>query len=383
MSSIEYRRSNGRETWRVRFRQDRRNLSRAFTSLEAAESWRTVLDQLGPVKALSLLSEDRPDVPLRTVPEQVAHHIAHLTGVTSGTRRRYEKINARVITPAFQSVLLPDLTRDLVAAWVNEQADAGASRKTIANRHSLLSAALTSAERDRIIPGNVAKGVRLPKDAPRDEMVLLEPGDLAVLLGLTPDRWQPFVTFLFATGLRFGEATALQVQDVDIRVRSIRIRRAWKYDGGRSELGPPKSKRSRRTISYPAQIDGILRERAAGRARDAFVWTNTRGNPVRNGPFHEMVWQPLMERYTATGRPRMRVHDARHTYASWAIRAGVHLPVLQAHLGHESIVTTVDTYGHLVRADMDDLAARIGGALPAIASSAARIEPRPGGPGDA
>ncbi|MFD6195709.1 tyrosine-type recombinase/integrase [Mycobacteriaceae bacterium NPDC060252] len=45
--------------------------------------------------------------------------------------------------------------------------------------------------------------------------------------------------------------------------------------------------------------------------------------------------------------PRPRIHDLRHTCASWLIQAGVPLPVIQQHLGHESIQTTVDVYGHL------------------------------------
>ncbi|MCC4909096.1 tyrosine-type recombinase/integrase [Microbacterium sp. cx-59] len=41
------------------------------------------------------------------------------------------------------------------------------------------------------------------------------------------------------------------------------------------------------------------------------------------------------------------IHDLRHSHTSWLIAAGVPLPYLQARLGHESIMTTVGTYGHL------------------------------------
>ncbi|WP_267288707.1 tyrosine-type recombinase/integrase [Mycobacterium hackensackense] len=40
-----------------------------------------------------------------------------------------------------------------------------------------------------------------------------------------------------------------------------------------------------------------------------------------------------------------RVHDLRHTAASWWIQAGIPLPVIQRQRGHESIITTVNTYG--------------------------------------
>ncbi len=44
---------------------------------------------------------------------------------------------------------------------------------------------------------------------------------------------------------------------------------------------------------------------------------------------------------------RPRVHDLRHSHASALIAAGVPLPVVQRRMGHESIQTTVDVYGHL------------------------------------
>jgi len=44
---------------------------------------------------------------------------------------------------------------------------------------------------------------------------------------------------------------------------------------------------------------------------------------------------------------RPRIHDLRHTHVSWLIAAGVTPAVIQARLGHESITTTIDRYGHL------------------------------------
>jgi integrase len=52
---------------------------------------------------------------------------------------------------------------------------------------------------------------------------------------------------------------------------------------------------------------------------------------------------------------RPRVHDLRHTFASWAIQANIPLPVVQRQLGHEHISTTIDTYSHLARSDFDPL----------------------------
>jgi integrase len=54
------------------------------------------------------------------------------------------------------------------------------------------------------------------------------------------------------------------------------------------------------------------------------------------------------------------VHDLRHTCASWLVAAGTPLPVVQAHLGHESIQTTIAAYTHLDRSTMSAAATAIG-----------------------
>ena len=68
--------------------------------------------------------------------------------------------------------------------------------------------------------------------------------------------------------------------------------------------------------------------------------------------------------------PRPRVHDLRHSHASALIAAGIPLPVIQRRLGHESIQTTVDTYGHLA----PDAAVAAAAAIAATMGQAAQIE---------
>ena len=59
--------------------------------------------------------------------------------------------------------------------------------------------------------------------------------------------------------------------------------------------------------------------------------------------------------HASVGEP-MRSHDLRHTYAALLIAQGVHAKVLQDRLGHASITTTLDTYGHLMTG-LDEAAA--------------------------
>jgi integrase len=65
-----------------------------------------------------------------------------------------------------------------------------------------------------------------------------------------------------------------------------------------------------------------------------------------------------MTAVAAEGLAPFRFHDLRHTHVAWLIAGGAPLPHIQARLGHESITTTIDTYGHLLPAG-DELISKI------------------------
>jgi len=70
----------------------------------------------------------------------------------------------------------------------------------------------------------------------------------------------------------------------------------------------------------------------------------------RRREFFNGGWKPARGKAIAAGLTKSpRVHDLRHTCASWMIVAGVPLPVIQPHLRRESIQTTIGVYGHLDR----------------------------------
>ena len=66
-----------------------------------------------------------------------------------------------------------------------------------------------------------------------------------------------------------------------------------------------------------------------------------RGGKWSYANFYNRVWKAI------PGRREEDFHDLRHSFAAWMVAAGVHPKVLQTIMGHESIKTTLDTYGHL------------------------------------
>jgi integrase len=358
VSSIETRRhpTTGTVSCRVKFRHLGRQASKTFLTEKDALGWKAVLDAIGPDAALRFL-EDQPSPLDPTIADLVDHHIDHLTGADEGTIGRYRRIQAQHLRPHFQHFPASTLTRDDVKRWVLEArllSGAPPAPKTLRNWHSLLSDALSGAVERGVIPANVAKGVKLPRaDAEAgEEMVFLTRAEFDELYAETPARWQPLVLLLVLTGIRFGEATALTVGALDRGAHSARIHTAWKQSG---KQGAPKSRRSRRTVAVPEQVFVALEPLIAGKRPGDLVFLSPRGARVRSGNFYNQVWGPLVERVGPSIGKHPRVHDLRHSFASWALQAGIPLPVVQRQLGHESITTTVDTYGHLARSDFDPL----------------------------
>ncbi|MEU4659333.1 site-specific integrase [Streptomyces sp. NPDC023723] len=241
--------------------------------------------------------------------------------------------------------------------------------KTIHNKHGLLSAIMQSAvdAETSLRASNPCAKTRLPRlDSTEDEeeIVFLEREEWAWIYEFLRDDAKDPAETIAETGFRWGEATALQARDLRRRNGrpAIRVQRAWKKDeDGKSVLGAPMTRKSRRTVVITHRLDRMLRSRAKGLKQDDLLFTGPEGNKWDPGTFRRLRWLPAIElaaeKYGLIKRPR--IHDLRHSHASWLIAAKVPQPAIQRRLGHESITTTVDTYGHLLDALDDEVVAAV------------------------
>jgi integrase len=179
---------------------------------------------------------------------------------------------------------------------------------------------------------------------------------------LRPHTWHTFFGLLDATGMRVGEAIELDATAVDLRERTLLVRR-------------DKSGNSRLLPLDPTTVDAlnVYSERRRHRHKEprspAFFVTETRGTRLQY-QYVNRAFCLLRRMLDWRGRPLPRVHDLRHTFAvrtllDW-IRTGkdvdAEMPVLTAYLGHAKPESTywylsaVPELSHLITGNMERLA---------------------------
>lgn len=191
-------------------------------------------------------------------------------------------------------------------------------------------------------------------DPPRRHMRLEEAARLLEYLG--ESRLGLQCTWALATGMRKGEILGMQWEHWDEQAGTYRVEKALKWTKGLGfYLEAPKTQKSRRTLFLPSQAVDVLRKQRATQAQlrlqagplwtdHGLVWTTPVGMPI----WPKNVNRDLTLGLQRAGLPHYRWHDLRHTCASWLISKGVPIKVVQELLGHKSIQTTLDTYGHLL-----------------------------------
>ncbi len=353
-------RKDGTPYYSVYWRENGRQKCLSWDDPADAERCKSLIDRVGPDKAREIMRIVQDEREVQTLAQFLTAHIDTLTGVEKGTTARYRAYVRNDIAGTIGDIPITNLTQADIARWMHGLTGRGnnpPSGKTVKNKRDFLSGALKDAVKRGLIKANPAEDVRNPR-WDRAEMVFLERDEFKLLLSEVPDYWRPLVEFLVASGCRWSEATALTPKAVDVAAGIVRITKAWKTGAGGYTLGVPKTKMSVRTINVPKRVlnqldlsgDWVFTNSGRGHGQFADGTVRADANPVRIHSFHPNVWRPAIERATKAGLTKSpRVHDLRHTCASWLIAAGRPLPAVQAHLGHEDIQTTVNVYGHLDR----------------------------------
>lgn len=358
----KHRRSDGRWEWRLTLPDGERRSFYGKTEREARDK-----------KNAALLAIERGEAITSASPTVAAWVQTWLDAsaerVRPSTLAMYRRVLTLHVVPRLGRVKL----RDLTAAQVNRSlagmvAD-GLAPSTANRVRGVLRAALADAQRQGIVTRNAAS-LATPRREAGERVAPYTPEEARQLIARSrEERYGPLLTVALATGLRLGELLALRWEQVDLDARTLRVVATLTWEGTTPVYGPPKSASSRRTVRLTGvALDGLRRARAmVATWRLAFrdwqdhglVFPTMKGTPQHAGNVTPRC-QDVMRR---AGVPVKRFHDLRHFFASTMLAEGVDMYVVKEMLGHSTISTTVDIYGHLVERAASDAADALDRAL--------------------
>jgi integrase len=277
------------------------------------------------------------------------------------TAESYASTIRLYLQPAIGRIPLAKLQPEHVGRTLAPLSDRGdLSPTTVRYAYSVLRTALGYALRQGKVQRNVATLVDPPPRSQTNVQPLTRDEARALLAGVRGDpRGALYITAL-GTGLRQGELLALRWSDVDLVRGELTVRHTLGRFSRQPE--PTKTPRSRRTLRLPQQVVSALtahRERQTVVPLSGLVFATDHGTPL-----HQVnVTLSLQRTLRRLGLPRRRFHDLRHTFATLALEAGEGLDAVSRALGHTSVATTADIYGHWTPVMQERLAARMDAVL--------------------
>ncbi len=259
--------------------------------------------------------------------------------VEPGTLLRDQSRLQRRLAPRWIDVPLVDITRQDVRDWLAQLRADDLAPATVERCLSLLSASLAAAVDAEILTHNPAARIRVTKGETVEQRYLTRPEFAAILHELPTAYDAALATELVGTGMRWGEGVGLQIRRVDLDRGTLRVVESW--DDRMRRLKPyPKGRRVRDIPLAPwvaAHLADII-----GTRRSGYVWEVDGVVPWYHN-WRNRVWLPAVARADLGA---VRIHDLRHTFASWLIQDGVSLEEVGRLLGHVSPITTRQ-YAHL------------------------------------
>ena len=258
--------------------------------------------------------------------------------ISPNTVSGFKTAEKRLIN-TFGSTPVKDMSAHLILDFLMEFQRKGFSQKVISNTRSVLKQVLDKAVLDGIIDYNPISGIPIVKGAKRAPRQSASDDDLArIELHKTDSLIGRMFYFMVYTGLRRGEATALQFKHIDRENSTVTVCQscAWN-NSSRPVLKTPKTESGYRTVYVPENAMAVIPENGDP---EEFVFFPG-GLPKR----HKMELD--LDSYYETSGVKCTPHMLRHKYASMLHSAGIDVKDAQYLLGHSDITMTQNIYTHL------------------------------------
>lgn len=295
----------------------------------------------------------------------------------TSTKENYERLLVTHVRPGdFGSIQLRKLRPTDVEKFMDSLARKGLSASTRRSVFNVLNLMLEGARKNKLIGENpIRRGELHRPQTERVEQRFLSVEEVEELISnVHGDHYVNVLRLIAATGLRKGEALALEWWHVDIKNRVLRVRQTLSRLNGGLTSGKPKSRNSNRDVDLAPEVVALLQRqkklqqeqrRAAGDQwggdAHAYVFTSAMGAPLEPRNLLRAVESAVKR--TGIDPTGIGVHTFRHSAASDMLLANVPMHLVSRILGHDDIQTTVNTYGHITqeskRAALEGLSKRL------------------------
>lgn len=339
--------------------------------------------------------------PAKEAKESLAAYAGEWVGSTLAASQKYARstkvqyagfIRNHIAGSQLGAVPLSKVTAKQVEIWVVDLRNKGLKDSTVQSIYGTLRAVLDTAVRDKKIATNVAKDVTRPRIQDQDEALFLTPEQIKALLAIAYDgvavpqrggrpsarpktgtmivgrtRYAPLFELLVNTGLRRGEALGLRWSDVDFQAGTLKVRRTLSRVDGTLQIGPPKTKKSARTIDLTVGAERVLRairarqrqERLAAGAlwqhppalfpaarTSDYVFTTEIGTLCEPRGVYRALKNAVLLMPDQQGEG-IGVHSLRHSFASTMLELGAPTKAVSEAIGHASEGFTSRIYLHV------------------------------------
>lgn len=279
------------------------------------------------------------------------------------THEGYAAIVVGAIVPTLGDIPLDRLGRQdvetAVSAWSR-----GRHPRTVAHYLACLRAALGRAVEWGLIPTNPATRIPLPRIPGSRAAAFSVDDERRLLAAVAGDPLEPHILAALRTGLRQGELLGLRWEDWDEKRHELVVRHTLQRShGGHFDLAEPKTSASRRTVPVGPELAGVLADlrkvqmARSGKVDQGLIFATPAGSPLPN----DRVSRRFSVLVAEAGCAPLTFHAMRHTFATRLLERGVRIDVVMRLLGHSTITTTVNIYGHVTedakRAAIDRLEA--------------------------
>ncbi len=216
-----------------------------------------------------------------------------------------------------------------------------------------------------LVHRNVATLVTPPR-VQKQEMKIFTPEQANVFLdSIKGHRLEALFVTALTLGLRRGELLGLRWSDIDFEARApfLRVNYALQRLDGELQLTEPKTEKSRSALPLPARLVAALRSHRAYQLEErlalgskwqetGFVFASTIGTPLEPRNLNRL-FDGLLEKANDSLEenaklPKIRLHDLRHSCATFLLSQGVPMRTVMEILRHSQISLTMNTYAHVM-----------------------------------